>query len=48
MLKVGIDIGGTKIHVGIFDKETKRLLAEQKSYVADVTDVSAHIKETLT
>jgi hypothetical protein len=47
MLKVGIDIGGTKIHVGIFDKETKRLLAEQKSYVADVTDVSAHIKETL-
>lgn len=47
MLKVGIDIGGTKIHVGIFDKDTKALVADQKSYVVDVTDLSAHIKETL-
>ena len=47
MYKIGIDIGGTKINTGLFEKETKRLVANKKTYVSDVTNLSQHIKETI-
>ncbi|MBQ2966841.1 MAG: ribulose-phosphate 3-epimerase [Clostridia bacterium] len=44
MFKIGIDIGGTKIHIGLFDAENKSLLCHSKSYVADITlDPFSHI-----
>lgn len=44
MYKIGIDIGGTKIDIGIFDADTKRLVENKKSYVADIVDLPKHIK----
>lgn len=43
MYRIGIDIGGTKIAVGLFDGEARTLIAHEKSYVADVTDLPTHI-----
>ena len=43
MYRIGIDVGGTKINVGLFDEDTKALIACEKSYVADVTDFPAHV-----
>lgn len=47
MYKVGIDIGGTKINTGIFEKETKKLVINKKTYVKDIANLSLHIKDVL-
>ena len=44
MIKVGVDIGGTKVNIGLFESESKKLIAAEKSYIADVKDLSVHIK----
>ena len=43
MYRIGIDIGGTKINVGLFDEQTKALITNEKSFVADITDLPSHI-----
>ncbi len=48
MYKVGIDIGGTKINMGLFEKESKKLIANKKAYITEIEDLSLYIKETLT
>lgn len=47
MYKLGVDIGGTKINIGIFDAETKELIENRKSYIADITDLAMHIKNVV-
>lgn len=47
MYKIGIDIGGTKINIGVFDDDTKKLVENKKSYVADIVDLSEHIKSVV-
>ena len=36
MYRIGVDIGGTKIAVGVFDAE-KQLIASEKYYIADAS-----------
>ena len=43
MFKIGVDIGGTKINIGLFDSERKCLIASRKTYIADVEDLSVYI-----
>lgn len=47
MYKVGIDIGGTKINTGIFEKETKKLVAVKKTYVKEIKNLSQHINDVI-
>ena len=44
MYKIGIDIGGTKINIGLFEDSEKKLVAYKKVYVSDIKDVSNDIK----
>ena len=44
MYRLGVDIGGTKIHVGIFDGEEKRLFSHRKIYISDAADLPWAIK----
>ena len=44
MYRLGIDIGGTKINIGLFDEETRELISCRKSYVANISDLPEHIK----
>ncbi len=44
MYRIGIDIGGTKINIGLFDEKTNELILCRKSYVADISDLPTHIK----
>ena len=39
MYRIGVDIGGTKINVGLFEDEGKRLIEVRKSYVAETADI---------
>lgn len=48
MYKVGIDIGGTKINIGLFEKESKKLVSNKKAYITQIEGLSLHIKQTLT
>lgn len=43
MLRLGIDIGGTKINLGLLD-ENNRLLGNRKLYVAQITSLSDSLK----
>ncbi len=47
MYKIGIDIGGTKINIGLFDAEKKILLKNKKSYIKDITDLPVFIKNEI-
>ena len=47
MVKIGIDIGGTKINIGLFSADTKKLLASKKGYIAEITDLPAYIKSVV-
>ncbi len=47
MYKVGIDIGGTKINTGLFLADEKKLVASEKTYVADIDNLPLHIKSTI-
>ena len=44
MYRIGIDIGGTKINIGLFLDSEKKLIAYKKIYIADITDLSENIK----
>ena len=46
MYKLGIDIGGTKINIGILD-ESSSLILNKKLYIKDITDLTASIKNTV-
>ena len=46
MVKIGIDIGGTKINIGLFSAKEKSLIASKKGYIAEISDLSAYIKDT--
>ena len=37
MFRIGIDIGGTKVNIGLFDILNKRLLATDKTYIKDIS-----------
>ncbi len=47
MYKIGIDIGGTKINIGLFDTEQKILLKSRKSYIKDITNLPLFIKKEI-
>ncbi len=47
MYKIGIDIGGTKINTGIFCSSAKKLIANKKTYVKNIDNLSVHIRETI-
>lgn len=44
MYKVGIDIGGTKITVGLFDGIMKKHLASKKAYIKDIDNLFEYIE----
>ena len=44
MIKIGIDIGGTKINIGLFSATKKKIIATKKGYIAEITDLPAYIK----
>ena len=39
MYRIGVDVGGTKINVGLFEDGSKRLIEVRKSYVAESSDI---------
>ena len=45
MFRIGVDIGGTKINIGLFD-ETK-LIENKKEYVKNITVLSEFVKNTV-
>lgn len=45
MIRLGIDIGGTKIRLGLYDGET--LAAAEKLYVKDITDLCGDIRASV-
>ena len=47
MYKIGIDIGGTKINIGLFTTE-KSLVKSVKEYIKNITDLSEYIKNAIT
>ena len=47
MYKVGIDIGGTKINIGLFGTQGKKLISSNKTHIKDVNNLSEHIKNVL-
>lgn len=46
MYRVGIDIGGTKVNMGIIDNNG-RIIASQKAYIKDIKDLKNFIKQSL-
>lgn len=46
MYRIGVDIGGTKIAVGVFDAE-KQLIASEKYYIAEAGDLPSFIKNSV-
>ena len=44
MYRLGVDIGGTKINIGLFDAETKNIVADKKGYLSEITDICEYIK----
>ena len=47
MYRIGVDIGGTKINLGIFDYEKKSLIASKKCYIKDIKSLAEYIKESV-
>lgn len=47
MYRIGIDIGGTKINIGLFDDENKKIMGSKKEYIAEITNIYEHIKSTI-
>lgn len=43
MYKIGIDIGGTKITIGLFDAKEKQLLTYSKNHINSISDLSEFI-----
>lgn len=46
MYKIGADIGGTKINIGILDNENN-LVANKKIYIKNITNLPQSVKETI-
>ena len=46
MYRVGIDIGGTKMNVGILDGENNTAISK-KVYIKDISDITVAVKTTL-
>lgn len=46
MIKLGIDIGGTKINIGLFDGRGK-LIINEKYYISEISDLTAFIGDTV-
>lgn len=46
MYRIGVDIGGTKVNIGIFS-EGGSLLANRKVQIADITDIAQTVSETV-
>lgn len=44
MYRIGVDIGGTKINIGLFKDDDRKLIAHKKVYVTDISDLSNDIK----
>ena len=45
MYRIGVDIGGTKINVGLFDE--KKLIESKKEYIKNITVLSEYVKCTV-
>ena len=43
MYKIGIDIGGTKVNIGLLD-ENNDLVANEKLYIKDIQDITVSVK----
>ena len=46
MYRIGVDIGGTKINLGIFDYEKKALVCNKKGYIKDINSLAEYVKES--
>lgn len=46
MYRVGIDIGGTKMNIGILDADNK-IVISKKVYIKDIIDITVAVKNTL-
>ncbi len=44
MYRIGVDIGGTKINVGLFDETEKRLVDSKKEYIKNIQGLPEYIK----
>lgn len=44
MYRIGIDIGGTKINIGLFSDTEKQLIANKKLYIKDIVNLADDIK----
>ena len=44
MYKIGLDIGGTKITIGLFNSASKELIKSEKLYVKNVENVISTLK----
>jgi glucokinase len=47
MYRIGVDIGGTKINVGLFDYNNKKMLCVNKTFVKDIDSVVLHIRNSV-
>lgn len=43
MYRVGIDIGGTKMNIGILDADNK-IIISKKVYIKGITDITVAVK----
>lgn len=43
MYRLGVDIGGTKINIGLFDNETKELIINTKKYISEIDSIPEYI-----
>lgn len=47
MYKIGVDIGGTKINIGLFDSTTRQLIDNKRTYISQISDLNLHIKNEI-
>lgn len=43
MYRLGVDIGGTKINIGLFDNESKELIINVKKYISEIDSIPEYI-----
>ena len=47
MYRIGVDIGGTKINIGLFDFDKKTFIDNEKAYIKDIKSLIPHIQNTV-
>ena len=47
MYRIGIDIGGTKINIGLFNCDGNLLIENKKEYIKSIKDLRGHIMNTV-